>query len=209
MEVLLRVLLDDQSNSKGVDVIRECFPKSMVAVVIFLIEANWQENIQSLWEYTAGYPCSLYTTSLSSTYLKPWVLESLKGPDPEVASLNHTNLLVQNQEQLQRGGSITGRHADQPGASTKVICLAGEKLWVIHDDGEVNDRRLQSVLLTPSSRLIMLPDTKHLVWSPKPTLCQGHASISYDSLHLLLDGIQRAELSQDLLSECGSIRGKD
>jgi len=54
---------------------------------------------------------------------------------------------------LCRGGSITGCHVDQPGACTKVICLAGEKLWVIHNDGEVNDRRLQSVLLTPSSRL--------------------------------------------------------
>lgn len=54
---------------------------------------------------------------------------------------------------LCRGGSITGRHANQPGACTKVICLAGEKLWVICNDGEVYNRRLQSALLTPSSRL--------------------------------------------------------
>jgi hypothetical protein len=36
---------------------------------------------------------------------------------------------------------------------------------------------------------------------PKPTLCQGQAFISYDSLHLLLNSVQRAELSQDLQSE--------
>jgi hypothetical protein len=101
MEVLLGVLLDDQLNSKGVDVIPECFPKSMVVIVIFLIEANWQEK----HPITTGIYCwipLLYTMSLSSTYLKRWILESLEGLHPEVTSLKCTNWLVQNQEQLQR-----------------------------------------------------------------------------------------------------------
>lgn len=101
MEVLLGVLLDDQLNSKGVDVIRECFPKRMVVVIIFLIEANWQEKHPVTMVIYCWLPLR-YTTSMSRTYLKPWVLESSEGLHLEVASLNRTNLLVQNREQLQR-----------------------------------------------------------------------------------------------------------
>ncbi|KAF8873911.1 hypothetical protein CPB84DRAFT_1853838 [Gymnopilus junonius] len=94
---------------------------------------------------------------------------------------------------ISTGNTVTWVHIDSDGVCSEIIVVCWKKLWIfggakrdyslanimtfLRDDFyiEVPSESLawEAVVLTPGTRLLMRPNTLHVVFTPEPTICEG------------------------------------